>query len=502
MMSKRIACAYIPNFPIEILIREKPSLASRPVALSDDTERKGMIVVRNERAAESGVDLNMTVSQAISHCPNLVVIARDVGREKEISAKILDVLQKVSPSVQEGSPGIYFVNTSGLTLLYKSEKGLANKMISTIRSKLFPVKVGIGKNKFLARVAAEVAGTSNYRIITAGTEKKFLENLSTEYLDLSEDIIEKLRDLGIRTIGDVSDFEGNEMALRFSREGSDFSLRSKGDDPELFSPESLPEKLTRRVVLTYSIQDAKAIMMHVRGLLDELMSKLMRTGHAADRLVTILKLEDKSEIEFETSTDKPTVNSDRFLRQVKHKLGKQKLSSGVNEIVIVIPKTSPQSAEQLELHKEPLSTNVLSWDNLANLPDFRKLCLPELQNSFLPEKNFNLTPFPFPAGKTERSKNKETWNHPYAMHLISGLRLMQPPKEISVLTEDGAPQAIVLSNISRRIRKMKGPWQLSGEWWEQGFDRLYYEIETEDKKLYLLFFDKLSSRWFIHGIFD
>jgi nucleotidyltransferase/DNA polymerase involved in DNA repair len=499
-VSKRVACAYIPNFPIELLIREKPQLASKPVALSDDASGQDTIIDMNEKAEKAGVCKGMTPPQAHSVCSKLVIKASDLKREMRISEGILKALQEVSPSVQEEEPGVYFVDTSGLTLLYKSEKGLANKIISAIRAKLYPVRVGIAKNKFLARVAAEISQTSPFTIITAGTEKKFLKDIPTDYLNISGEVLDRLEDLGIKTIGEISDFNGNEMALRFKSEGTNLSLRSKGSDPELFSPETLSEKLSRRVVLTYSIDRTDAIISHIEKLLDELFGRLKKTGHTADRILIHLRLEDRTDISFDVTLDKPTVNTRKFIRQAKLELGKQELLSGVNEIRLTIPRTLPQISEQLELQKR--TSNVLTRENIVNIPDFRKLCFPEIHSSFLPERNFHLSPVSSSQRRTNGSVQMTDWSHPYAMHLISGLRLLQPPKVATVVTEDGAPQAIVLGNISQKIKKRQGPWQISGEWWDKGFDRLYYEIETSDKKLYLLFYDRLSSRWYIHGIFD
>ncbi|MBU1320497.1 MAG: hypothetical protein KKG33_06865 [candidate division Zixibacteria bacterium] len=54
-MPKRFACAYIPDFPLEIIFREKPSLSSKPVALTVECSGQERIIELSDRAARAGV---------------------------------------------------------------------------------------------------------------------------------------------------------------------------------------------------------------------------------------------------------------------------------------------------------------------------------------------------------------------------------------------------------------------------------------------------------------
>lgn len=500
-MSKRFACAYIPDFSIDLVMRDNPSIARKPFALTADCSGRRLIVAVNERAAMAGISRNMTIAQSRSLCRNLLTETRNFEKEKAASAEIVQALQNVGPSVQEVKLGVYFLDTSGLTLLYRSEKMLAERIISAVRAKLFPVKVGVGKNMFLARVAAEVSRVSGFTIVTAGTENKFLRDIPIDHLDVSREVLEKFHVLGINRVGEVAGFGENELALRFKVEGTKLRFRSKGDDPELFSPESLPKKISRRILLTYSVYKSEAVILYVEKLLGELIEKINDTGHAVDNVMIHLRLESRGEISFRVRLDKPSVNVSKFVRKIEYELDKFQLEAGVNEIKVTIASILPQVSEQLELHKMEAGTNVLTKGNLINIPDFGRLCLPELRNSFLPERKFR-----FPNSHRKMQKRcvdrQREWGHPYAMSMISGLRLFDPPKEARVIMRGTVPRAVVFGGASRSVKKFLGPWQISGEWWNEGFERFYFEIETDDKKFYLLYYDKLSSRWFIHGIFD
>jgi nucleotidyltransferase/DNA polymerase involved in DNA repair len=506
-MSKRMACAYIPNFALEVLYRENPSLALRPVALTEDIAGEGEIVSINDKAFRDGdgARIGMTAAQARVLVPGLHIITRDGGREREVSDDILAELKNIGPFASEDAPGIFFLDTSGLTLLYKSEKGLAKKIIYSLRTKLFPIKVGIAKNKFLARAAAEVSDRSGYTIITAGAEERFLKDLSTQHLNLSDDIRERLSELGIKTIGELSHFNRNEITHRFGREGEVFSLRSKGDDPDLFTSTRPEEERSRTAVFTYSLFDTEAIISRVERLLDSLLLGLKKSGLATTIVVIGFRLDDRTDKVIRVSLDTATNRIKQFKRQIDVEFEKLQLTAGVDEIKVIIPEVVTDVSKQLSLPSK-ISFNTekaLTRENLANIPDAGKLHLPELIDSFLPERNYSLFPASsFTGRRKHRHKRKADWVNPFSSHLVSGMRLLQPPREVEVRTKDGKPQSIVMDNVPIKVVKGHGPWQLSGDWWKSGFDRLYYEIETRNNKLYLLYFDRLTSRWYIHGVFD
>ena len=99
---------------------------------------------------------------------------------------------------------------------------------------------------------------------------------------------------------------------------------------------------------------------------------------------------------------------------------------------------------------------------------------------------------------------KAWWHHPYALHLIAGLRLFQPPREVAVVINDSRePDSLVFGRkSSQKVRRHFGPWELSGGWWSTDYERLYYEVETSRERMYLVYYDRLQSRWFMQGVFD
>jgi hypothetical protein len=71
-----------------------------------------------------------------------------------------------------------------------------------------------------------------------------------------------------------------------------------------------------------------------------------------------------------------------------------------------------------------------------------------------------------------------------------------------VRTENGSIKFVFGDSWFGGVTRQEGPWELSGEWWYQGYDRSYFEIELSDGARFLLFLDNSTQNWFVQGIFD
>ena len=85
---------------------------------------------------------------------------------------------------------------------------------------------------------------------------------------------------------------------------------------------------------------------------------------------------------------------------------------------------------------------------------------------------------------------------------MTALENVMLPMAFAGLTSDEALDrgVEILTHVGLGDRCKHRPWELSGGWWADAFNRLYYEAGTDRR--YLIFFDRLLSRWFLQGIFD
>ncbi|HUV30394.1 MAG TPA: DNA polymerase Y family protein [Acidobacteriota bacterium] len=508
MTGERVACLLAPDFPVAVCLRADPSLRLKPAALAENDFDAAPIIAVNHAASRAGLLPDMTLAQAGTLCPGLVVRVREITREIEESNAIFKKLQRFSPFVEETSPGKFFLDAAGLTLLHRSEAAFAARIIAAIRPLGYPVKVGIAKNRFVAETAARVSGAVPYTIIPSGRERTFLENLPVADLPLSPETRAMLHDLGLKTIGQLAAFPANEMTRRFGREGTALSRLARGDDTDAtFSPaEPSDDELSNEIHLVSPIYTAGAVTSYVRQLLSPLLGALGKFSRGCGCVTIMLELDNHTQQNLPVTVERPTLSVSRFLRQLLPLLAGFKLSAGVTGIKVTIPEAATLLSEQLAFSSnEKISSPERTIDSDL-------IYVPQLCAAILPEQKFSLAPFS-PRNTDRRPRTMEDRQpadglRACVMGNVSGLRLLQPPRRIEITTTDSRLREAGIGRHRQPIRRYHGPWELSGGWWSVDFNRLYYEIQIGDdrssshRQLYLVFFERTSSRWFLQGIFD
>src|SRR2546427_12052093 len=197
LTSSTAACCWIPLFALRCEEGRRPELASQPAALlAPDIARRLWQVSPLGRHA--GVKPGMTVSQAIGLCPSLRLCEPDPVYYDEQFARLLAALSAVSPVVEPAELGRAYVGTDGLEKLFGSpqqiveviqvrsaECGMRNfseesfasrnsHLHSAFRTPHSALRLGWGKGKFVAWVAASRASPGGKVIVRPGEEGKFL----------------------------------------------------------------------------------------------------------------------------------------------------------------------------------------------------------------------------------------------------------------------------------------------------------------------------------------
>src|SRR2546422_1604839 len=234
LTSDTAACCWIPLFALRCETARRPELASLPLALlaPDDTRRLWQVAPLARRA---GVKPGMTVSQAIGLCPGLKLCEPDPVHYDEQFARLVAALVTVSPVVEPVEVGRVFVGTDGLEGLYGAPEGIveaiqmrsaecgmrnvlnaecgmrnaeckgkrreANDPSLKFRTPHSEFRIGWGRGKFVAWVAATRAKPGEAVIVPVGGEAKFLASQPLAVLPLDPDTHRRLLQLGVKTLG-------------------------------------------------------------------------------------------------------------------------------------------------------------------------------------------------------------------------------------------------------------------------------------------------------------
>jgi DNA polymerase-4/protein ImuB len=217
--SSLAACVWIPLFPLRCEQARHEGLAAYPTALlAPDTTRKLWQV--SALARHAGVKPGMTVSQAIGLCPTLRLIEPDPVHYDDCFARVLADLNEISPVIESGELGLAYVGTDGLEGIIGSPGQIIEAIRRTVgQSDGRTARLGFGRGKFVAWVAASRSKPGEAVIVQFGDEKAFLASQPIAVLPLDSDTHRRFRQLGIRTLGALAALPEAAITAQFGAMG-------------------------------------------------------------------------------------------------------------------------------------------------------------------------------------------------------------------------------------------------------------------------------------------
>jgi protein ImuB len=496
MTKVRVVCVRAPDFGLQLWQQAHPSSGSDPVVLAE-ADRPGATVLGVSAASRAaGIRRGMTVTQAQARAPGVHTVVRHLAAEQRASRRLVTRLQTLTPAVQEDAPGRWFFESLGQGRLYKNERVFLNRIFTLVQKQGLHICAGLAGNRSTAQVAADISAVDSFTIVPAGYEKKFLAALPPEHLSLCPEIRDHLHNLGLCTMAQVAALPGAELAARFGSEGETARKLARGEDVHLFQPESLPLVLMHTRAFDFPLFSQAMLLREVKGVLLKLVTLLQARLKALLRVRVTFDLEDGAREQVILSLARPSRSTAPFERQLQQQLSTRSWNAGVRGVAVAVLETGVSPSEQMRLPTDRRGTRP--GDSVREVSASRRsdLRVPRARSAAVPEASIHWV-----------EPGERTVGQPEAVTVCClpqtvGLRLVQPPRRIELAWSDGTLVALTGIGATERVHQQSGPWTVSGSWWATPFDRLYYKVETERHRSYLLFFDRRCGHWYWHGLFD
>ncbi len=215
-------------------------LRGRPVGVAAYDTPRGFVLAASYEAKRLGIKLGVTVQQARQMCPGIIIMSPDPSKYREAHKRFKKVLLGYTDDVTpksidefvmhlENAPA-YKHGTSASAIGYEIKQKIYESLGEAVT-----VNVGIGPNRFLAKLAAGLHKPNGLDVITH-------QNLLAVYKDLelmdlpgiNRRYDARLRAHGIKTVLDF--FDTKEEYLRRgvfkSIVGTHWYMRLRGHEPD------------------------------------------------------------------------------------------------------------------------------------------------------------------------------------------------------------------------------------------------------------------------------
>jgi protein ImuB len=522
------ACIFVPDFPVEALLRAEPELRSQSLVVVEGKVPLQKVFAVNENARRAGVEQGMTKIQ-VEACADLVLRMRSLTQETAAHAALLDCAQSFSPRVEDTACDTILLDLTGMELLFGPYPTLARDMARRACDLGLQVNVAVASSPDAAALAAR--GFTGVTVIPEGKEAAQLGGLLVEILfagqnpEESEPHLETLHRWGIRKLRELAALPDVDLSERLGQQGLYWQKLARGAVFRTLVPVEPPLIFEEFIELENPVCLLEPLAFLLSHMLEQLCARLESRALATQEIRLQLELQNGwhedgipwSDVGAETFGRRPQQHFQRilrlpvplldaktFLKLLQLDLRAHPPGAPISKIHLSAEPARPRASQNgffLPPSPEPEKLE-LTLARIAGIVGEDKVGSLQLLDTHRPE-GFRMQRFAPSEPQQKSGSIKDSDN------LVTALRIFRPPAAATVTMQDGRPTFLSCphrKDIHGEILWAAGPWRSSGDWWEQdGWARDEWDIAVQGEigiALYRLVRDLLRGRWLLEGTYD
>lgn len=482
-------CLHFPDLALEIFLRGL-LLLQKPVVVTEG----GKVYRLNAEAKEAGIQPGNNMDTAYTLSEQVVSFQRNEQKEYAALAYLAQWAYQFTPNVSIKAPDCLLLEISGCIRLFKGRDALKQKIIQGLGDMGYTPFIGVNKTPLAALCHARSSVADN-----VGGDSTGLDDLPVTHLQVDEDIIDSLRQMGITRIGELLKLPPDGLGRRF---GSDFThylarLTGKEPDPQKFiNPEP---HFHSDITFMSDVTDFSALTFPINRLLGELgaflKARQLCTSHLTWRLSHIKSRRTKS---FSIYLANPENDQKIFRTLTQLKLEQIKDVEEVDTIALTVNRFSSTRSHSGDLFHgtrlQQKDSQREHTDQLLNMLYARLgsgTCFGlSLANDHRPEKAWRFVRM---GQKDHKSALPNLKEPPIPRPVF----LLNTPRPLAVI--EGKPC------LGGHLELIRGPERIDFGWWDeatmaQPLTRDYYIARKRSGALCWVF--NHAGRWYLHGIFS
>jgi protein ImuB len=326
-----------------------------------------------------------------------------------------------------------------------------------------------------------------------------------------QEIFAILHKWGIHTLGQLAALDKEQLGARLGPEAIRMWERANGRSNRLLKLIRPPESFQESFEFEREIETAEPLLFMLRRFLEQLAMRLTAIYLVAKELTLRITFGNKQIYERVFKIPQPTNEVDLLFRMLQTHLENFRSEHPIAAVALSAEPIKP-AGEQFGLFETTLRNPHQLSETLARLTALlggHRIGTPVLEETHRPDA-FRMQPFSWAvvsatdnggrSSATPGSQRKARRSSP--LHtLCCALRRFRPAVSASVLQDEDIPAHVRCAEISGKIIAQRGPYFLSGNWWdEKSWARAEWDLQLKNGELVRA--HERDGVWKVDGIYD
>jgi len=257
---------------------DNPALKGQPVIVGGRPGGRGVVSAASYEARAFGVHSAMPLKTALRLCPQGIFLPVRFARYGEISKHIREIFHRYTPMVEPLSSDEAFLDVKGSEGLFGSAETIGRKIKEEILNETgLTASVGLGPNKFLAKLASDLRKPDGFVVITLDKIREILDPLPVGRLwGVGKKAELRLHAQGYKTIGQIAAANPKALEMAFGPSAIHLWELAQGIDFRVVTPDRLAKSLSADITFSEDIEDEEVLGEKLLDLVEHLGSRLRK----------------------------------------------------------------------------------------------------------------------------------------------------------------------------------------------------------------------------------
>jgi nucleotidyltransferase/DNA polymerase involved in DNA repair len=339
----------IPHFAASLVQRDRPELANQPLVLVGP---EGRVFDTTAEVEGSGVVAGMPARTAQVLCPEGHLLEMDPAPCRAELESLFQVLEEHSAGVEPHGWGAAYADLDDLARDSTAAVELLREIGRAVRKEIgaaLQPALGWDKSKFTAQAAARHTRPGRLRAVAGAQERAFLNPLPVELLPLASDVQQRLRFLGLRTLGQYAALPAGAVWQQFGRAGKLAQRCARGEDDRPVIPRGQVPHLSATLELEAPLLERERLLAALKHLATPLLSELRADLQACGQARLAVQFEDGSTQERVRTFLLPVTQEERAMPALEQLLDGMHWTAGAMILAVKLEQIQEAVIEQKTL---------------------------------------------------------------------------------------------------------------------------------------------------------